>query len=303
MNGQLPYTFNSLTPDEQKLLPSDSDVKKYNEIGWHVTPKIIPDDVLESALYSVEKYYAGERDYTLKTLEGVADDSAEDTVIRNNEFVTLQKKELQNLGFYKLLVATAATLADSSSIRLFADSLLSKKPAKSAEKGVVGWHSDKAYWPTCTSNHMLTAWIPLQDVTIDMGPLMHIDYSHGWKEEKSLKDFYSFNNQDLEKFDKYLTTNKPDHGRSYMTLKKGQVSFHNCHTIHSSHPNVSSIDRIALAVHYQDHRNEYQKAYHPDGNLIQIGYDKICAKDQNGNPDYRDMDLFPVLFDSNNING
>ena len=143
---------------------------------------------------------------------------------------------------------------------------------------------------------MLTAWIPLQDVTLDMGPLMHIDHSHKWKDDTKLKSFYSFNNQNLNDFDTYLSSDKPDHSRSYMTIKRGQVSFHNCHTIHSSHPNTSTMDRVALAVHFQDHRNTYQKAYKEDGQLIEIGYDKLCKATPDADPDYSNSAIFPVVY-------
>lgn len=213
----------------------------------------------------------------------------------NNEFVTLQKKELQTLGFHPLIAAAASILAETDEVRLFADSLVNKLPTKN-KTGVVGWHSDKAYWPTCTSNNMLTAWIPLQDCTIDMGPLTHIDESHKWKDEEQLKSFFSFNNQDLTSFEDYLSKQKKEYTKTSMTLKKGQVSFHNCNTIHSSFPNVSNVNRLALAVHFQDKANRYQKAYKENGELIVIGYDKICKKDSSGNPDYTDSELFPLIF-------
>jgi len=297
MREIIPYKLKDLSDDQLALLPSEEDVRIYEERGWHVTPQIIPDDVLDAAHDAVARYYNGERDFELSATEAIADDAGtEDMVIRNNEFTTLQKLEFQKLGFHKMIVASAAVLAKTSGIRLFADSLISKKPAKGEEKGIVGWHSDKAYWPTCTSDKMLTAWIPLQDVTLDMGPLMHIDNSHKWKNEQKLKSFYSFNNQNLNDFNTYLENEKPDHQRSYMTIKRGQVSFHNCHTIHSSHPNTSQADRIALAVHFQDENNRYKKAYKEDGSLIAIGYDKLCQPAPGTDPDYSNPSLFPLVF-------
>jgi ectoine hydroxylase-related dioxygenase (phytanoyl-CoA dioxygenase family) len=218
--------------------------------------------------------------------------SKELTLVRG----TLQKKELKELGFYPIISAIAAMLAKTTEIRLFADSLINKLPEKPTSKGVVGWHSDKAYWPTCTSNRMLTAWIPLQDCTEDMGPLTHINQSHLWKDDKSLKSFFSFNNQDLSNFESYLENQKKDYVKTKMTLKKGQVSFHNCNTIHSSFPNTSNKSRLALAIHFQDKSNRYQQAFRENGELIELGYDKICSRDELGKPNYRDYEIFPVIF-------
>jgi len=286
-----------LSSQDMDLLPTESDIQLYEKLGWHVTPKIIDEETLEKAVAGARAFYAGKRDFHMPSLQGAADDTdGEGKVILNNEFTTLRKKELRDLGFHKLVVATAASLSRSTSIRLFADSLITKRPTKGENMGIVGWHSDKAYWPTCTSDHMLTAWIPLQDVTLEMGPVMHIDGSNNWQHEEELKSFYSFNNQDLKAFAEYLRIKRPEHKKSYMTIKKGQVSFHNCHTIHSSYPNTSKQDRLALAIHFQDHRNKHQIVHREDGSVLEISYDRLCSRTPDGNPNYSDEQLFPVLY-------
>jgi ectoine hydroxylase-related dioxygenase (phytanoyl-CoA dioxygenase family) len=289
-----------LSKEEMALLPSDDDVKQYEEHGWYQSKKIISDKMISSALMGVDKFYSGQFDFNLKSYDGIANDPVNpEAVIKNNEFVTLQVKELQELGFYPLLSAVAAKLSRSKQIRLFSDSLITKKPAQKTNKGIVGWHSDKAYWPTCISSNMLTAWIPLQDCTIEMGPVVYIDKSNHWYKEEELKSFFSFNNQNLESFEDFLSKFKKGHKKVPMAVKKGQVCFHNCHTIHSSYPNVSNVDRIALAMHLQDDSNEYQKAYDKNGALIVIGYDKLAGKDEHGNPNYHDENLFPILWSDN----
>lgn len=288
-----------LSKKELDFLPTESQVIEYERIGWYTTQCIIPNLLIEKAISGAEAFYVGKEDFTLFNNEGIADDNQSENTLRNNEFVTLRKREIQELGFYPLISAIAAKLSRTSEIRLFADSLIKKSPASTEHKGIVGWHSDKAYWPTCSSNHMLTAWIPFQDCTIDMGTLTHIDSSHKWKDEKDLKGFYSFNNQNLDDFTTYLSKEKQGFKPSPMLLRKGQVSFHNCNTIHSSTPNVSNKNRFALAVHLQDASNHYQKAYKETGEPIAIGYDKICSKDVNGDPDYADEKLFPVLWKAN----
>ncbi|WP_139957476.1 phytanoyl-CoA dioxygenase family protein [Flavicella sediminum] len=294
---KIPSTINDLTEAQKTLLPTEEDIVFYETYGWYASPIILSDKLIEEGIIGANEFYKGKRDFQLKSNDGIADEVHDPlSSIRNNEFITLQKKELQNIGFHPLISAIAAKLARTDEIKLFADSLVNKLPTKPTSKGVVGWHSDKAYWPTCTSNKMLTAWIPLQDCTEDMGPLMHIDKSSQWKDEKELKTFFSFNNQDLEKFETYLKEHKPAYKTSFMSLKKGQVSFHNCNTIHSSYPNVSTKERLALAIHLQDANNKYQKVYKDNGEQIVIGYDKICAKDSLGNPDYSDPNLFPVLY-------
>ena len=83
-----------------------------------------------------------------------------------------------------------------------------------------------------------------------------------------------------------------------MTLKKGQVCFHSCKLVHGSRDNISPIRRLAIALHLQDETNIYRKAYKENGEQIVIGYDHVCTKDLNGDPDYTDDFLFPKIYTS-----
>jgi ectoine hydroxylase-related dioxygenase (phytanoyl-CoA dioxygenase family) len=281
--------------DINNFLPTKEDLIHFEEKGWYQSPKIFSDEEIKKALEGVDEFYKGIVDFPLNNFEGLANDSSnENPVIRNNEFVTLQKSVFRTLGWHKTLVEISKVLMNTDKVRLFADSLVTKYPSVTKKKGIVGWHSDKAYWPTCTSNKLLTVWIPLQDVTFDMGPLLHIDGSHKWNQEE-LKQFFSFNSQDLDSLKEYLNSKNIEFKMSPMTLKKGCVSIHSCHTVHSSSPNVSDNTRSVLAVHLQDGDNHYQEAFKPNGDKIVIGYDKLCGKDENGNPNYSDSKLFPKL--------
>ncbi|MFY0593569.1 phytanoyl-CoA dioxygenase family protein [Roseivirga sp.] len=289
--------LSKLLEEYKDLLPGNEDITFYQEHGWYITPVIIDEDTIDLARVAADEFYAGILDHTLMNGDRIANTSNDKGAsIYNNEFVTLQKKGLANLGFHPLILATAAILSGSESIRLFADSLVTKKPSPEAQNNTVGWHTDKAYWPTCSSDQLLTAWIPMQDCTLDMGPLFHIDKSQQWKDNTDLKRFYSFNKQELNQLESHLKEVVSDYKEVPMLLKKGQVSFHNCNTIHASRPNISKVDRMALAVHFQDHANRYQKAYKANGELIEIGYDKLCRKDGVGNPDYSDPVIFPTLL-------
>jgi len=214
-------TIKDLSIKDQNHLPTNQDIDSYNNKGWYISPIMIEASVIDDALQGVDEFYKGEKDFNFLNNSRIADEEYSDSMaIRNNEFVAHQNKKLRALAFHPLISATASLLAQTKEIRYFADSLINKVPEKPTSKGVVGWHSDKAYWPTCSSNKMLTAWIPLQDCTIEMGPLMHLDKSHLWKDDLELKTYFSFNNQNLEKFNDFLVNTKKNPTKSYMTLKK-----------------------------------------------------------------------------------
>jgi ectoine hydroxylase-related dioxygenase (phytanoyl-CoA dioxygenase family) len=299
MNLHNPNTFEKLNDEQLSLLPTEEDIQQYENLGWYVSEKVLPDSVLDNAIVGANGFYAGERDLEFEASERIANSMDANQILKNNEFVSLQKRELNDLAFHPMVSAIAARLSRTSQIRLFSDSLICKYPSKGSEKGSVGWHSDKAYWPTCTSDSLLTAWIPMQDCTVKMGTLVHLDGSHRWQRDNTLKSLISFNDHKMDDFERYLSTDRPGTKQSLMLLKKGQISFHNCHTIHASYPNLSDRNRMALAVHMQDDANKYQKAFKPDGGLITIGYDTLCGKDAEGFPNYSDPNIFPLMYSEN----
>ena len=79
-------------------VPTAEDVAHYREHGWWVSPKIVPDDVLDAAQLGGERHYAGERDYPLLITGGYLDWRPEHgEMIRLNDYVSLQNEDLRQL--------------------------------------------------------------------------------------------------------------------------------------------------------------------------------------------------------------
>lgn len=66
----------------------------------------------------------------------------------------------------KRLGRIAAELMGTRGTRIYHDQALYKEPGG----GMTPWHADQFYWPL-TSDHSVTAWIPLQATPLEMGPL------------------------------------------------------------------------------------------------------------------------------------
>ena len=120
---------------------------------------------------------------------------------------------------------------------------------------MVGWHADHAYWGTCSSNRLLTAWIPFDDVDEVNGTLAVLDGSHRWRDTEHVR---SFNDADLDAVERRFERDGRPVVRVPFRMRKGQVSFHNGWTLHASYPNTSAKVRLALAVHLQDVDNHYR---------------------------------------------
>ena len=291
--------WSDLTDAETKLIPTAQDCENYRKLGWYKSDVIIPDELIDNALVGAKALANGEVDHEIKKLPRYQRQT--DQGLINIEFASLQNNKIAALASFRLIGAIACRLTRARELRLFSDSLLCKLPQLYQDipnhntKSIVGWHTDKAYWPTCTSENMLTAWIPLQTCTIDMGPLVYINGSHNWANNPSLVDIISFRDNS-EAFDAWRNRTAVNFNKSHMTLAKGQVCFHHCRLLHGSENNMSTTPRWALAIHIQDEQNKYQKLYNADGEKVTIGYDDICEKDQQGMPNYSDNLMFPMIF-------
>lgn len=280
-----------LTLEQKKLLPSESDIEFYEQHGWYKSPLILPEEVINLALEGAEKFYRGERDAVLKTNDGFVDWTPQNSQgLRNNEFVSLQKQELRQLALHPVLGAIAAKLTRSSEIRLLDDQLISKPPKTNTP---IGWHTDRSYWSTCSSDKLLTAWIPLIDCDESLGPLVVIDGSHHWT---GLEHLRLFNHPNLEELEAEFIQQGKEVVKVPMVLKKGQVSFHNCWTVHGSYPNSSNQTRTAMAVHYQDRENHYRPYWDLQGKEVHMFDEQLCRKLPNGDPDFSDPHVFPVVW-------
>jgi phytanoyl-CoA dioxygenase PhyH len=285
-----------LTPEQRALLPGDADVAFYEANGYYVSREgVVPEALIDSAWEGARRFYQGERDGILPFDTGFSNWKPGDgNGQRNNEFVSLQKRELKALAVYPLLGAIAARLTRSSAIRVLDDQLVYKpSDLRNASSTVTGWHADRAYWATCSSDRMISVWIPLHSVEITRSPLVVMAGSHRWQ---GLQDVRFFNQQDLTGIEERFRALGRDVRIVPMTLRKGQVSFHHGWTVHASYPNTSGQPRLSYAVHLQDGDNHYRPYRNAQGREIHIFDEQLCRKLPNGDPDFSDPDVFPTVW-------
>ena len=238
------------------------------------------------------RHYAGETDHVLprdphERLRGWRSGDAD--LLRKNDYASLRIEELAGLVRQPVIAQYAARLSGARQIRLWHDQLLYKPPGRE-QRGNVGWHTDRHYWRTCSSTEMLTAWVPFHDVTEDHGPVMFVAGSHHWSDQIDL----SFWDQDLTTIDRYAA----EHGARIVTatLRRGQVSFHHCGTLHGSGPNQGTEPRRSIAIHLQPGDNHYVQTENPDGTTAAHNNDRLARNNSDGTPDYADPDLCPCLW-------
>jgi hypothetical protein len=75
-------------------------------------------------------------------------------------------RQVREFVFAGRLARIAAELLGVDGVRLYHDQALYKE----AGGGVTPWHADQYYWPLAT-DRSVTAWVPLQETPLAMGPL------------------------------------------------------------------------------------------------------------------------------------
>jgi ectoine hydroxylase-related dioxygenase (phytanoyl-CoA dioxygenase family) len=135
----------------------------------------------------------------------------------------------------------AAQLLEVPGVRLYHDQSLYKEPGG----GITPAHADQYYWPLA-SDRTVTAWIPLQPVPEDMGPLGF------WARSQSVE--FGRNLGISDESEEQISANMAQHGFVFDVgpFELGDVSFHLGWTFHKAGANVSEHPRAVMTVIYMD---------------------------------------------------
>lgn len=141
----------------------------------------------------------------------------------------------------KRLARIATELLGTKGVRLYHDQALYKEPGG----GLTPWHVDQYYWPL-GSPATVTAWIPLQDTPVEMGPLSFASGSHRFPllRDLSISDDSERLIQEAMVREDFPYVERP--------FALGDVSFHYGYTFHRAPPNQSEEPREVMTVIYMD---------------------------------------------------
>jgi ectoine hydroxylase-related dioxygenase (phytanoyl-CoA dioxygenase family) len=294
-----------LTAEEQDLLPSDADVQWYAEHGWYLSKQLLSDDEADALASASERFYAGHRDRRLAVRPPNLAywEPSDGPVQRHNDYVHYESEAIARILRKPLIGAVAARLAGAAEIRVFQSTLIYKPPVAGEPTNLVPWHADRHYWQTCTSQRMLTAFIPFHDCDEEFGTITIVDGSHLWQEPDGGDDSTRhFARRDRDELESLLAQTARHNGADVrkipMVIPKGHMSFHHCRVYHGSGPNRRGLPRRAISFHLQDGENQWRSFSRPDGGLLAYNHDVVVRKTGQGTPDYADPDFCPVLWRS-----
>ncbi len=293
-----------LTEAEQALLPTDEDVAWYAEHGWWLSGKLFSDAEIDALVEASEAFYAGAQDRELPARPpNLAWWTPEQgPVQRHHDYIHHVSDPIGAILRKPLLGAVAARLAEAEAIRIWQTTLIYKPPVPGEPTNRVPWHMDRHYWQTCTSEKMLTAFLPFHDCDERMGTITMVDGSHRWAEIPGDDSTRHFAARDADELEELLAANAAHNGAEVVTLPitipKGHVNFHHCRTYHGSGQNLAEVPRRAVSMHLQDGDNRYRPYRRPNGDPVVYNHDVVVRRDAAGQPDYSDPDFCPTLWRS-----
>ncbi len=133
----------------------------------------------------------------------------------------------------------AARLLGAEDVRIYHDQALVKEPGG----GHTPWHQDAIYWPI-DGTRCVTMWMPLVDVTTEMGVMTFVDGSNtGELGAEAISDHSDTH------FDAFVsrtgaTLSVP------VAMSAGDATFHGGWTLHKAGENSSTVTREVMTVIY-----------------------------------------------------
>ncbi|TLP79167.1 phytanoyl-CoA dioxygenase family protein [Maribacter sp. ACAM166] len=191
-----------------------------------------------------------------------------------------EDETIKTLIFSKRMAQIATELMQVEGVRLYHDQALFKEAAG----GITPWHADQYYWPLQTDK-TITAWIPLQETPLAMGPLEFSAGSHEIMDgrELSISDESEKAIQNRLKLTDFKHVIEP--------FDVGEVSFHSGWVFHRAGANTTTKMRKVMTVIYMDKDMKLKK---PSNDGQQNDWDTWCPGAQIGKT--INSPLNPVLY-------
>ncbi|MCD2424898.1 phytanoyl-CoA dioxygenase family protein [Niabella pedocola] len=192
-----------------------------------------------------------------------------------------ENEDVQALVFSKRLGKIAADLMQVEGVRMYHDQALFKEGGG----GITPWHADQYYWPLETDK-TITAWIPLQETPLEMGPLEFSAGSHQIVEGREL----AIGDESETLIQQRLRVTDFHHVIEAFDL--GEISFHSGWVFHRAGANTTNDMRRVMTIIYMD-RDMRLKA--PENKNQQNDWDTWCPGAEIG--EIINTPLNPVLYE------
>ena len=148
---------------------------------------------------------------------------------------------VKELIFSKRLAKIAAELMQTDGVRIYHDQALFKEGGG----GITPWHADQYYWPLETDK-TITAWMPLQETPLELGPLEFSAGSHQIVDGRELE----IGDESETAIQQKLRVT--DFRHVIEPFDAGEISFHSGWVFHRAGANSTNQMRKVMTIIYMD---------------------------------------------------
>lgn len=238
---------------------SKAQVEEFRAQGFILGPRIYSEEEAEALRIRMHEILKGKRQgaESVRNLLGEDSDRTVFQIVNAWEADDLFGKHIYNEAICEM----AAQLMDTDTVRVWHDQIQYKP---SVIGGPTDWHQDHPYWPIIQPPDLVSAWLALDDATVENGCMWMVPKSHLWGAYRNgtLGTDENFDpTPDLSELPADIVVEKVA-----CPVKKGQVMFHHCLTWHGSPCNYSEHGRPAIAVHFMPGHTRYEPR---DGHVMQ----------------------------------
>ena len=269
-----------MASDLDVLYPLDEpSIRRFRDDGFIRLENVLSPDVLTT--YTPEINRLVDEGNRLKDVP-LADRSLYDQAFVQVGNLWTRSDRVREFVFGERLGRIAAQLMGTRGVRMYHDQALYKEPSG----GFTPWHVDQQYWPMA-SPLSITAWIPLQPVPLEMGPLCFGRGSHRRRIGRDLE----IGAESEEQIGREVREQKIDEVQEAFAL--GDVSYHLGWTLHRAGPNSTTTPRRVFTIIYMDIDMRLAK---PKNENQEVDW-KGCSPSTNIG-EIMDDPLNPILFEA-----
>ena len=234
---------------------TQAQLTEFNEKGYLKIGRVMSDekaDEMRQRLFDVMEGKSARNPESNRNLAGEGAVRVVVQIVNIWEADDLFEEHISN----PIICEAAAQLMSTDTVRVWHDQVQYKPPFKGGRNE---WHQDHPLWPIIQPADLVSAWVALDDATVENGCMNMVPGSHLWGAHKG-----GIIGSIPETFDPMADLSLlPPNARIEVVpceVKKGEAMFHHCLTWHGSPVNHSPNGRPAIAVHYMPGHTRYVPA-------------------------------------------
>jgi len=230
---------------------TDEQVQSFRENGFLNYGRVLSDDELAALRESLDRVLSGRSDASPEAITNMG--GGDNSVV--TQIVNIWEAEpafRAHLG-HETIVPMVSQLMGADTVRVWHDQM-QLKPARIG--GPTIWHQDHPYWPVIQPADLVSAWVALEDATVENGAMSMVRRSHTWGQ---------YDGGTIGINAEYSPAYNPEFLPDGETVEvvpcevpAGGVVFHHCRTWHGAPANHSDRPRPAIAVHYMPGWTRYE---------------------------------------------